>query len=94
MLEDIFSDLTENLERIRTHGDRADRIVNDMLMMSRESVGHQLTNINNLLDEHARLAYHQRPVRRTPTSNWTCSMTLTKLWVKLTSTPRTWVACS
>ena len=58
VLEDIFSDLTENLERIRTHGDRADRIVNDMLMMSRESVGHQLTNINNLLDEHARLAYH------------------------------------
>ncbi len=58
LLEDIFSDLTENLERIRTHGDRADRIVNDMLMMSRESVGHQLTNINNLLDEHARLAYH------------------------------------
>ena len=58
LLEDIFSDLTENLERIRTHGDRADRIVHDMLMMSRESVGHQLTNINNLLDEHARLAYH------------------------------------
>ena len=58
LLEDIFGDLTENLERIRTHGDRADRIVNDMLMMSRESVGHQLTNINNLLDEHARLAYH------------------------------------
>ena len=58
LLEDIFSDLTENLERIRTHGDRADRIVHDMLMMSRESVGHQPTNINNLLDEHARLAYH------------------------------------
>ncbi len=58
LLEDIFNDLTENLERIRTHGDRADRIVHDMLMMSRESVGHQPTNINNLLDEHARLAYH------------------------------------
>ena len=58
LLEDIFSDLTENLERIRTHGDRADRIVHDMLMMSRESVGHQPTDINNLLDEHTRLAYH------------------------------------
>ncbi len=58
LLEDIFSDLTENLERIRTHGNRADSIVNDMLMMSRESVGHQPTNINNLLEEHARLAYH------------------------------------
>ena len=58
LLEDIFGELSGNLERIRTHGDRADRIVNDMLMMSRESVGHQPTNINNLLDEHARLAYH------------------------------------
>ena len=58
LLEDIFSELGGNLERIRSHGDRANRIVHDMLMMSRESVGHQPTNINNLLDEHARLAYH------------------------------------
>ena len=58
LLEDIFSELSGNLERIQTHGDRANRIVHDMLMMSRESVGHQPTNINNLLDEHARLAYH------------------------------------
>ena len=58
LLEDIFSELRGNLERIQNHGDRANRIVHDMLMMSRESVGHQPTNINNLLDEHARLAYH------------------------------------
>ena len=58
LLEDIFNELSGNLERIQSHGDRANRIVNDMLMMSRESVGQQPTNINNLLDEHARLAYH------------------------------------
>ena len=58
LLEDILSELSGNLERIQTHGARADRIVNDMLMMSRESVGHQPTDINRLLDEHARLAYH------------------------------------
>ena len=58
LLEDIFGELGGNLERIRTHGDRANRIVHDMLMMSRESVGHHPTNINHLLDEHARLAYH------------------------------------
>ncbi len=58
LLDDIFGELSGNLERIQTHGDRANRIVHDMLMMSRESVGHQPTNINNLLDEHARLAYH------------------------------------
>ena len=58
LINDIFADLTENLERIRMHGDRANRIVQDMLLMGRESVTHQLSSINNLLDEHARLAYH------------------------------------
>ena len=58
LLQDIFGDLSENMDRILTHGDRADRIVQGMLMMGRESVGYQPTNINNLLDEHARLAYH------------------------------------
>ena len=46
------------MERIRSHGERADRIVNDMLMMGRGSAGAQMTDINRLLDEHARLAYH------------------------------------
>ncbi len=58
LIKDIFDDLNENMERIRTHGERANRIVQDMLLMGRESVSHQMTNINNLLDEHARLAYH------------------------------------
>ena len=58
LIQDIFSDLTENLERIRMHGDRANRIVQDMLLMGRESVTHQMSSVNNLLDEHARLAYH------------------------------------
>ncbi len=40
------------------HGDRANRIVQDMLLLGRESVTHQMSSINNLLDEHARLAYH------------------------------------
>ena len=58
LIQGIFEDLTENLERIRMHGDRANRIVQDMLLMGRESVTHQMSSINNLLDEHARLAYH------------------------------------
>ena len=58
LIQDIFSDLTENLERIRMHGDRANRIVQDMLLMGRESVNREVSSINNLLDEHARLAYH------------------------------------
>ena len=58
LIKEISGDITDNLERIRTHGDRADRIVHDMLMMGRDSSEWRATNINNLLDEHARLAYH------------------------------------
>lgn len=57
-IQEISGDLTSNLERIRTHGDRANRIVNDMLMMGRDTGEQRLTDINGLLDEHARLAYH------------------------------------
>ena len=57
-IQEISGDLTSNLERIRTHGDRANRIVNDMLMMGRDTGEQRLTDINGLLDEHTRLAYH------------------------------------
>ena len=51
-------DLKDNLDRIRTHGDRANRIVHDMLMMGRDTGEWQATDINHLVDEYARLAYH------------------------------------
>ena len=58
LIEDICGDLNDNLGRIQSHGQRADRIVHDMLRMGRDSGEPQSTNINNVLDEHARLAYH------------------------------------
>ena len=58
LIQEISQDLTDNLGRIRSHGDRANRIVHDMLLMGRDTGESQSTNINNLLDEHARLAYH------------------------------------
>ncbi len=58
LVDDIFGDLRDNLGRIRTHGERANRIVLDMLQMGRDSGQRQISNLNNLLDEHARLAYH------------------------------------
>lgn len=58
LVQEITNDLNSNFERIRHHGERADRIVHDMLMLGRGEAKHQDTDINNLLDEHARLAYH------------------------------------
>ena len=55
---EISDDLTGNLERIRSHGDRANRIVHDMLQMGRDTGEWQMAKINDLLEEHSRLAYH------------------------------------
>ena len=58
LVDEICQDLTDNMGRILQHGNRADRIVHDMLTMGRGSGERHLAEINSLLDEHARLAYH------------------------------------
>ena len=58
LIQDISGDLTANFERIRSHGDRANSIVHSMLMMSRGTGEFQTVDLNALLDEHARLAFH------------------------------------
>ena len=58
LLAEISGDLVDNLGRIRSHGDRANRIVHDMLMMGRHSAEVLKVEINGLLEEYARLAYH------------------------------------
>ncbi len=55
---EITGDLKENLTRIRGHGDRANRIVESMLMMGRGGGEARPVEINALLDEHALLSYH------------------------------------
>ncbi len=58
LIEEISGDLTGNLKSIRHHGDRANRVIHDMLSMGRGSGERQPTDINGLLDQSARLAYH------------------------------------
>jgi signal transduction histidine kinase len=51
--------LKENLEKVVQHGKRADSIVKNMLLHSREGSGeHRPADINALLDESLNLAYH------------------------------------
>ncbi len=57
-INEIANDLTGNVDRIRSHGERADRIVRDMLLMGRDSGEWQLTDINGLLEQHAKLSFH------------------------------------
>ena len=51
--------LKDNLEKVVQHGKRADSIVKNMLLHSREGSGEQRpADINSLLDESLNLAYH------------------------------------
>jgi signal transduction histidine kinase len=55
----IANDVSQNLEKIHHHGQRADAIVKGMLQHSRSSNGQkELTDLNALADEYLRLAYH------------------------------------
>ncbi len=55
----IGSDIKQNLEKINHHGKRADAIVKGMLQHSRSNSGtREPVNLNLLVDEYLRLAYH------------------------------------
>ncbi|TGE08312.1 sensor histidine kinase [Hymenobacter fodinae] len=57
--QELIDELTQTLDKIRTHGHRADAIVRGMLEHSRASTGQrQPTNLNALCDEYLHLAYH------------------------------------
>lgn len=59
LIDEILNDIADNLEKINTHGKRADSIVKGMLQHSRNNSGQkELTDINALADEYLRLSYH------------------------------------
>src|SRR5467141_3573755 len=58
-VDELTRTLKDNLEKIVQHGKRADSIVKNMLLHSREGSGeHRPSDINALLDESLNLAYH------------------------------------
>jgi signal transduction histidine kinase len=58
-VDELTGLLKDNLEKVVQHGKRADSIVKNMLLHSREGSGeHRPSDINSLLDESLNLAYH------------------------------------
>jgi two-component system, NtrC family, sensor kinase len=58
-VDNLTAMLKGNLEKVVQHGKRADSIVKNMLLHSREgSSEHRPTDVNALLDESVNLAYH------------------------------------
>ncbi|HKS84924.1 MAG TPA: GAF domain-containing protein [Pseudolabrys sp.] len=58
-ITELTDTLRNNLDKIVQHGRRADSIVKNMLLHSREGSGeHRLVDINSLVEESLNLAYH------------------------------------
>ena len=58
-INELADTLRGNLDKVVQHGKRADAIVKNMLLHSREGSGeHRLVDINALVDEGLNLAYH------------------------------------
>ncbi|WP_456686395.1 sensor histidine kinase, partial [Bradyrhizobium sp. P5_C11_2] len=58
-VDELTGLLKDNLQKVVQHGRRADSIVKNMLLHSREGAGeHRLTDINALVEESLDLAYH------------------------------------
>ncbi len=58
-VEELTQMLSGNLEKVVQHGKRADSIVKNMLLHSRESGGeHRAVDLNALVEESVNLAYH------------------------------------
>ena len=58
-VDELTGLLKDNLQKVVQHGKRADSIVKNMLLHSREGGGeHRLSDINALIDESLNLAYH------------------------------------
>ena len=58
-ITELTNTLRDNLDKIVQHGKRADAIVKNMLLHSREGSGeHRPVNVNALVEESLNLAYH------------------------------------
>ena len=60
----LAQDMKDNLQRIVSHAERVNRVVQDMTATARTSAGQfQPTRVNTLLRSHANLAYHSACAR-------------------------------
>ena len=65
-VDELTGMLKDNLEKVVQHGKRADSIVKNMLLHSREGSGkHRPADINAIVDESLNLAYHGARAEKT-----------------------------
>src|SRR5262249_44772874 len=75
-INELANTLRGNLDKVMQHGKRADAIVKNMLLHSREGSGeHRMVDVNALVEESLNLAGHGAPADKqrfnnTPTSSF------------------------
>jgi signal transduction histidine kinase len=73
-VDELTKMLRDNLEKVVQHGKRADSIVKNMLLHSREGAGEQrLAEINALLDDSLNLRLSRRACRKTRLHHYTAA---------------------
>ena len=93
-VDELMQMLKGNLEKVVQHGKRADSIVKNMLLHSRESSGeHRPVDLNALVEESVNLAYHGARAEK-PGFNITLRRISIRRSAKSTSTRRNSPACS
>lgn len=70
LLYELLADIQDNARAIHQHGQRAERIIHNMMQPTRESSDRQMVHLNTLLAEAADLAYYSRRAQ-TPEFNVT-----------------------
>lgn len=75
LLLDYFTDIRSNAQKVLEHGERASRIVRDMLQHSAlEEAEKTEFELNDLVEEYLKVAFHSQPIRQENGSNANCDM--------------------
>ncbi|MBL0016751.1 MAG: hypothetical protein IPP17_09925 [Bacteroidetes bacterium] len=75
LLMEYFNDIRSNAQKVQEHGERASRIVRDMLQHSAlEEADRTEFEVNDLVEEYLKVAFHSQPLRSDGGKSSNCDM--------------------
>lgn len=75
LLMEYFTDIRHNSQKVLEHGERASRIVRDMLQHSASEEAEKVDfDINELVEEYLKVAFHSQPLRSESGGSINCDM--------------------
>ena len=77
LLQEYFEDIKSNAQKVLEHGQRASRIVRDMLQHSALEEGEMIEfEINELVEEYLKVAFHSQPALQKGGGNANCDLVI------------------